>query len=168
MYLKKKKKNHTSGCRGLTSERKNAEGNQFSKTPCHRAWPGLIHGTPPLLIEPALFWDQGLPPGSTCGQDLHSAFRYQRLFSTPAPKMLIPGSERCILEWGNCNFCIIYVLGVWYANSEHYFFFPPWHMASLIPVVHDPSWPRPSRTRSMEKGQLLFWSLSVNPLMSAF
>lgn len=43
---------------------------------------------------------------------------------TLAPKMLILGSVWCILEQRNCNFCIIYVLCVWYANSEHYCYFP--------------------------------------------
>lgn len=126
----------------------NAQGNWFPKSHQRWIWPGLIHGTPPVLIEAALFWDQGLPLGSTCGQDLLSAFHYQKLPCTLAPKMLIPGSEWCILEQWNCNFCIIYVLCVWYANREHYYFCPYdiW--------LHDPSWPRPSVTQSEEQGQL--------------
>ena len=61
------------------------------------------------------------------------------------PKCWSPSSEWCILEQRNCNFCIIYVLGVWYANSEHYYFLPHdiWLLSSqryTIPADRDHPW----------------------------
>lgn len=73
---------------------------------------------------------------------------------TLAPKMLIPGSEWCILEQNNCTFALFMclVFGMLIVNI---ILFLQWHTAALILVVHSPSWPRPSVTLSTEEGQLL-------------
>ncbi len=81
------------------------------------------------------------------------------------PKCWSPHLSDVSLNKETVTFALFMCFGVWYANSEHYYFFCPWHMAALIPVVHDPIWPGTSVTQSKEKGQFVSCSLLVKPLM---
>lgn len=104
--------------------RENTPGNQLSKSHQHRFSSGLIHGTFLLLIEAIL--PPHPPPSLNMWSGSASSISLSKTFSGHAGTQNANAQflSDVSLNKRNCNVCIIYVLSVWYANSDHYYFSP--------------------------------------------
>lgn len=155
------------------SAEKNAHGDRFSWTHqrCSvRVW--LMRHLL-LLIEPTLFWDQGLLHGSTCGLDLHSALHYQRSFRVHwHPKCWSQGLKDVSLEKETVTFALFMCLVFRMLIVLLLLFFPAWHMAALITSHLQWDTIAPDRDRKChfqgEQGQLLFYDLVLKLLNWVF